>query len=190
MKRFCILLALVASPSFAQIPFSYAPPTAIDGLPTEARRAYMVHLDAPGSPIVSCWKNGGLLEKACSLLGFNGPNTAGFYGFRPGPENDNYDLQSLVIKSGGGILAEPEWSVPNGCVAEVVEDTGSYKELVIDAGGELVEHVRCNTSFPNLLGRVCEFIDVGDCGTFEGLHGSAGTETIFQIIARKGVFSY
>lgn len=191
MNRFvlCLALALLTAPAFAQelilFPPAHPGPTVgtnvVDTLVT--RSSVRLTLDAPGDPVVSCWRGPGLMGKTCELIPSFATN-AGFSCFRPDLASDFHDMQALMVYH-FVFLPDPDWSIPLGCVTDT-EDQGGGLRLITITDGEVSTEVRCWTSLGGLLSHVCAVLEEGDCGTFEGNDGSPNG-TIFQIVAWKGL---
>lgn len=190
MYRLSLALFLLSAPVSAQEElFLYPPalpgPTAgTDVAGTQVTRSSVrVTLDVPGDPIVSCWLDGGLMEKACSLIPEDVTN-AGFSGFRPDLASDFHDLRALYVYH-LVYLPNPDWRIPLGCVTSVADQGGGLRLVTITDGSDSIE-VRCWENLGGLLSRVCSVLEEQDCGTFEGNYGSPNG-TLFQIIAWKRI---
>jgi hypothetical protein len=181
------LLCFAGTPVLGQVPFNFSAPTEAISV-TNARGAYLVKLDVVGSPTVRCWKDGGLMEKACAAL--TGLHTAGYSGYNFDLSSPaTYDVRSLQITaSDESWEAEPEWSVQNGCVDNVLVVNDDVRQVHIAADPTPMQ-VTCDASVGGLLGAICEGIEVGDCGTFEG-HITGTLIMLDQILARRGFFGY
>ena len=167
MCRYLCALAfcLLSSPCFAETPFNFPAPTDTAAV-VNARGSYRVTLDVAGDPVLFCWKDDGFFEKSCSKLGSG--ITAGYSGFRPAPSSDFYDVRTVqVTYDNAAWEAEPDWSIFWGCVDWVLVVSPSVRKVHITGTVSQIEAI-CDVSLGGALGAVCEDIEAGDCGTFEG----------------------